>query len=189
MVLGKKNVIWGVAAVGAAIFYFTAIGIYASAIEVSGIFLDAKGGVALVNGAMVTAGDTVEGAQVVKITSEGVVLLRDGQEFVQHLKDPNPSVPDQKASPAAKKSSTASHPSSSSKKNSPMKTLYGIPIKNFFPDQETVKQEIQEGMPVNGSVLDPATVQQLLHRASDLQDKADAKRRETEQRVKEMESQ
>ena len=65
-----------------------------------------------------------------------------------------------------------------------MKTLYGMPIEKFFPDEVTVRKQIQEEMPVKTSVFNPAAAQQMVQQANDMKARSDAHRREVEQRVK-----
>jgi hypothetical protein len=170
------------------IFYFASMGICSANMDISGIFLDKKGGVALINDSLVAEGDTVQGAQVVKITADHVVFVRDGQEFSEGLKDPAPyQAADQKKSPASSRQASAAPVSqqstaSSSSSNPPMKTLYGMPIKNFFPDKEAMQKEMEDSMPVTNPIV-------AMQRANELKNQADAKRKEAEDHVKEMEGQ
>ncbi len=175
---------------------------FASDIEVSGIFLDAKGNKALINDDVYSEGETVSGVSIVKITEEGVVFSRDGQEFTQPLNSmPKPSLHlpslGQKSSPAASSSSSSSSPSSSQSASSgaqttspnvpgaPMKTLYGMPIEKFFPSKDTLQKEMEDSMPMNA--LGPGAAAQYLKKAQEMQGKADARRQDIEAHIKEIE--
>lgn len=153
-------------------------------LEVSGIFMDAKAAKALVNNQVVMAGDNIAGVTVVKISSDGVVFSRDGQEFLQHLREAAPVAINPKSSSRPVNTSAPAVAPVSAAASGPMKTLYGMPISKLFPDQATVKREIAEA--AASASTSPAA---MLQRANDIKSKADNKQKELEQRVKEMEGQ
>ena len=184
----KKKIVFRIAAVYLLILYFTSMGHCAPASDlvISGVFIDTKGGVALVNDSPVTVGETIEGAQVLKITDRGVSFRRNGQEFFQPVRDVSPFASSEKSTAsAAPKHAAYTPPSSSPSKGGTMKTLYGMPIKNFFPDPETIKKEIQTVAAPLGAFNPAAAIQ----KANDLKATVEARNKETEQRIKEIEGQ
>jgi hypothetical protein len=57
-------------------------------LNLEGIIYDEKGiSYAIVNGAVVKIGDTIEGSQVLKIENNKVVFIKDGNPFEQELKE------------------------------------------------------------------------------------------------------
>jgi hypothetical protein len=57
-------------------------------LNLEGIIYDDKGiSYAIVNGAVVKIGDTVDGSQVLKIENNKVIFIKDGNPFEQELKE------------------------------------------------------------------------------------------------------
>ena len=144
----------------AAVFCLLSTVLWASDIDVSGVFWDAKGASALVNDKIVSEGDSVEGVKVVKITDKGVMFSRDGSEFFQRLKTPSKEV------------------------HSQYKMSFWNPKKSTT---KPVPQEDSEASPVPSSSGRRGSPQQMLEEAYDLKAQADAKRSETERRIRQME--
>src|SRR5437870_3799977 len=94
MFLKARKILLGMILICSAVFCFVSKGECESDFDVSGIFPDEKGNVAVVNDLPVNVGSIVEGAKVIKITEDGVYFLKDGKQFFQHVRASNSSVAD-----------------------------------------------------------------------------------------------
>ena len=162
-------------------------------LEVNGIMVDAKGSFALVNGEIVSEGDTIGGATVRKITSEEVVFKYHDQEFPMRVNGRFKDLPSSPQDTSVAVVATTAQGASSVEQGddspvsaAPMKTLYGIPREQLFPQGSSAMSEMPI-MPAAGQVFDPAMAQQLMQQAGRIKAQADAKRREVERQIKEAE--
>jgi len=180
----KKRLVAALAVLGASFFVLVS-GAYCEAnLEVEGIIKDKKGSLAMINDEVVSEGDTVAGAKVVKIEDDGVLFNYKNQEFFKRVKG------------SAKTQQPAAPPQASVPK--PIASEEVSPEESFMQGQNKLMQAQRasmqavmsqmQSMPATGiGGVDPQLMQQALQAASAASAQATARQREIYQNIKEME--